>query len=71
MSGSRALHDGGIVLSVLWWVSLMARRQVNLHVRNVAVPNVFVGPAIAYGGIIQLLAGMWYASLSLYIRECR
>lgn len=33
--------------------------MVNLHVRGVSTPNVFVGVAISYGGLIQLLAGMW------------
>ncbi|KAI9725962.1 MAG: hypothetical protein M1828_002290 [Chrysothrix sp. TS-e1954] len=32
---------------------------VNLGTRGVATPNVVVGPALAYGGLIQLLAGMW------------
>ncbi|EGO55459.1 hypothetical protein NEUTE1DRAFT_117786 [Neurospora tetrasperma FGSC 2508] len=32
---------------------------VNLKARNLTVPNVVVGSALAYGGLIQLLAGMW------------
>lgn len=32
---------------------------LNWHTRNVAVPSIVVGPAFAYGGLIQLLAGMW------------
>ncbi|KAF2145749.1 uncharacterized protein K452DRAFT_244072 [Aplosporella prunicola CBS 121167] len=32
---------------------------VNLGARGVAQPNLIVGPAFAYGGLVQLLAGMW------------
>lgn len=32
---------------------------INLGTRGVAAPNIVVGPAMAYGGLIQLLAGMW------------
>lgn len=32
---------------------------VNANARNVGVPNIVVGLAYAYGGLIQLLAGMW------------
>lgn len=34
---------------------------VNIGVRGVAEPNIVVGLAFAYGGLVQLLAGMWYA----------
>lgn len=30
-----------------------------LEIRGVSVPNVVVGLALAYGGLVQLLAGMW------------
>ncbi|GAA5859865.1 hypothetical protein JCM1840_001771 [Sporobolomyces johnsonii] len=30
-----------------------------VHARGVTVPNVVVGPALFYGGLAQLLAGMW------------
>lgn len=33
---------------------------VNLGTRGLAAPNIVVGPAYAYGGLVQLLAGMWY-----------
>ena len=36
---------------------------INLQARGIAEPNIVVGPALAYGGLIQLLAGMWYVSL--------
>jgi hypothetical protein len=32
---------------------------INLGTKGVATPNIIVGPAFAYGGLIQLLAGMW------------
>lgn len=32
---------------------------INLGTRGLAAPNIVVGPAFAYGGLVQLLAGMW------------
>lgn len=32
---------------------------INLGTKGAATPNIIVGPAFAYGGLIQLLAGMW------------
>lgn len=32
---------------------------VNANARSVSAPNIVVGLAYAYGGLIQLLAGMW------------
>jgi len=32
---------------------------INLHTRGTTVPNVVVSLAFAYGGLVQLLAGMW------------
>jgi len=32
---------------------------VNLGTRDLTAPNMVVGPAFAYGGLCQLLAGMW------------
>lgn len=32
---------------------------INVGTRGVATPNVVVGPALFYGGLAQLLAGMW------------
>lgn len=32
---------------------------VNLGVNGLTQPNIVIGPALAYGGFIQLLAGMW------------
>lgn len=31
-----------------------------MSVRGITTPNIIVGPALAYGGLVQLLAGMWY-----------
>lgn len=36
---------------------------VNLQVRGVTEPNIVIAPALAYGGFIQLLAGMWDIAL--------
>jgi uncharacterized protein len=35
---------------------------INVQTRGVTEPNIIVGLAFAYGGLIQLLAGMWYVS---------
>ncbi|GAA5905444.1 hypothetical protein JCM6882_003162 [Rhodosporidiobolus microsporus] len=32
---------------------------INVEARGITVPNVVVGPALWYGGLAQLLAGMW------------
>ncbi|CAG7923641.1 unnamed protein product [Penicillium olsonii] len=32
---------------------------INLQTQSVKVPNIVVGPAIAYGGVTQFCAGMW------------
>jgi len=32
---------------------------VNLGVAGLSEPSIVIAPALAYGGIIQLLAGMW------------
>ena len=36
---------------------------INMGTRGVAVPNIVVGLAFGYGGLVQLLAGMWYVLL--------
>lgn len=36
---------------------------VNLGVKGLAQPNIVVAPALAYGGFIQLLGGMWEIAL--------
>lgn len=33
---------------------------INMRARGITQPNIFVGAAYAYGGLVQLLAGMWY-----------
>lgn len=33
---------------------------INMGTRGVAEPNIVVGIALGYGGLVQLLAGMWY-----------
>ena len=32
---------------------------INLGTRGLAAPNIVVGPSFAYGGLMQILAGMW------------
>lgn len=34
--------------------------MINLGTRSLATPSLVIGPAFAYGGLVQLLAGMWY-----------
>lgn len=36
---------------------------INLSVGGVEIPNIVIGPALIYGGLGQLLAGMWYVFL--------
>lgn len=36
---------------------------INIQVRNVTEPNIVVALAFGYGGLVQLLAGMWYVTL--------
>lgn len=36
---------------------------INLGTRGITEPNIVIGAAFAYGGICQLLAGMWYVDL--------
>lgn len=33
---------------------------INMSTRNISSPNIVVGLAFGYGGLVQLLAGMWY-----------
>jgi uncharacterized protein len=35
---------------------------INIGVRGISEPNIVVGLAFGYGGLVQLLAGMWYVS---------
>lgn len=36
---------------------------VNAGTRNVGVPDIVIGSALAYGGLVQLLAGMWEVAI--------
>ena len=40
---------------------------INMGTRGVAAPNIVVGLAFGYGGLVQLLAGMWYVRLNRFI----
>lgn len=33
---------------------------INMRTRSVTAPNIVVAAAFGYGGLVQLLAGMWY-----------
>lgn len=33
---------------------------INVGTRGIAAPNIVVGAAYAYGGLVQFIAGMWY-----------
>lgn len=37
---------------------------INLGTRGISEPNIVIGAAFAYGGLVQLLAGMWYVLVS-------
>ena len=32
---------------------------INLEVRNLGIPSIIISLAFGYGGLVQLLAGMW------------
>lgn len=36
---------------------------INLQTRGVTAPNFIIALAFGYGGLVQLLAGMWYVTL--------
>ena len=40
-------------------LTTMVLSLVNVHARHVTTPNIVVGLALFYGGLVQLLAGMW------------
>lgn len=45
---------------------------INIGVRGIEVPYIVVGAAYGYGGLVQLLAGMWYVyGAFLGIRDAR
>merc|ERR1712115_316027 len=44
---------------------------INLGTRGISGPSLVIGPAFGYGGLVQLLAGMWEwqsATLSVQLR---
>ena len=38
---------------------------INMGTLDIASPNIVVGLAFGYGGLVQLLAGMWYVTLTV------
>lgn len=37
---------------------------INMGTLNITHPNIIVGLAFGYGGLVQLLAGMWYVTVT-------
>jgi len=42
---------------------------INVGTRGIAAPNIVVGAAYAYGGLVQLIAGMWYELPLLFLPQ--
>lgn len=40
---------------------------LNMHTRDTSAPNIVLSLAFGYGGLVQLLAGMWYVALVLSV----
>jgi hypothetical protein len=40
---------------------------INVGTRNILEPNLVIGAAFGYGGLVQLLAGMWYVFHKLWM----
>jgi uncharacterized protein len=46
---------------------------INMGTRDITSPSIVIGPAFGYGGLIQLLAGMWYVccrNWPFYLSNC-
>ena len=43
---------------------------INMGTRGLSAPNLVVGIAFGYGGLVQLLAGMWYVKLFAIVYYC-
>lgn len=41
---------------------------INMGTLDIASPNIVVGLAFGYGGLVQLLAGMWYVTPTFFSR---
>ena len=39
---------------------------INIGVKGTSVPSIVIGAAFGYGGLVQLLAGMWYVQSGFY-----
>lgn len=39
---------------------------INLGTKGITEPNIVIGAAFAYGGLVQLLAGMWYVNTNSF-----
>jgi hypothetical protein len=40
---------------------------IQMDVRGITEPNILVGPSLAYGGFVQLCAGMWYVATIILV----
>lgn len=40
---------------------------INMGARDITEPNIVIGLAFGYGGLVQLLAGMWYVPRSPFV----
>jgi len=38
---------------------------INIGTRDITSPNIVVGLAFGYGGLVQLLSGMWYVTVTI------
>lgn len=43
---------------------------INMGAHNVNIPSIVIGLAFGYGGLVQLLAGMWYVSRHSFVLHC-
>ena len=44
---------------------------INCGTQGITAPNIVIGAAFAYGGLCQLLAGMWYVFAIVYALKFR
>lgn len=47
-------------------LTTMVLSLINMQARGITAPHFVVASAFAYGGLVQLLAGMWYVELFSY-----
>ena len=57
----RAADPGPLGLSA-FALTTFVLSLINVNTRSISSPKLVIGPAIFYGGVVQLLAGMWYVA---------